>query len=209
MRIAIAALLVPMAVVGSALPAAEPRSPILLSEFVDAAAPYPQAHASTLVQLPDGTLAAAWFAGSGESRPDVRIWFARREAKGWTPPVPVADGIVPGGQRYPTWNPVLFQPPGQPLDGIAHQYPINLFNERGVLGVAAIVALWWSTWRRNRDASRSGLAGGAVLRHGATAALVAIVVHGLVDNSYFVLDLAYATWATVLIHREASARGSE
>lgn len=87
-----------------------------------------------------------------------------------------------------------------------HQFILDAWLRLGVLGVAAIVALWWSTWRRNRDASRSGLAGGAVLRHGATAALVAIVVHGLVDNSYFVLDLAYATWAIVLVHRGASAR---
>lgn len=54
------------------------RSPILLSEFIYTHAPYPQAHASTIVELPDGTLAAAWFGGSGESRPDVQIWFARR-----------------------------------------------------------------------------------------------------------------------------------
>ena len=56
-----------------------------------------------------------------------------------------------------------------------HQFILDAWLRLGVLGVAAIVALWWSTWRRNRDASRSGLAGGAVLRHGATAALVAIV----------------------------------
>jgi predicted neuraminidase len=92
-----------------------PESPVLLSEFIDANAPYPQAHASTIVQLPDGTVAAAWFGGSGEGNADVRIWFARREAGGWEKPEPVADGITPEGKRYPTWNPVLFQPPGGPL----------------------------------------------------------------------------------------------
>ena len=46
--------------------------------------PYPQAHASTIVDLPNGQLA-------------------------------VADGVSPDGTRYPTWNPVLFQPAGQPL----------------------------------------------------------------------------------------------
>ena len=140
-RIARAALLVPMAMVASALPAAEQRSPILLSEFVDAAAPYPQAHASTLVQLPDGTLAAAWFAGSGESRPDVRIWFARREGRNWTAPVPVADGIAPDGRRYPTWNPVLFQPPGQPL---------HLFYK-----VGPNPREWWGMVIRSDDGGRT------------------------------------------------------
>lgn len=90
-------------------------SPILASEFVDPAPPYPQAHASTLVELADGTLAAAWFGGSGESRPDVRIWFARRGKAGWDRPVAVADGRSADGKLYPTWNPVLFAPRGAPL----------------------------------------------------------------------------------------------
>ncbi|MGP7796472.1 sialidase family protein [Sphingomonas sp. CLY1604] len=88
---------------------------VVTSEFVDPAPPYPQAHASTLVEFGDGTLAAAWFGGSGESRPDVRIWFARRGKAGWDRPVPVADGRSPDGKVYPTWNPVLFAPPGAPL----------------------------------------------------------------------------------------------
>ncbi len=89
-------------------------TPIVASEFIDPAPPYPQAHASTLVELPDRSLAAAWFGGSGESRPDVTIRFARRTARGWATPVVVADGRD-GDRRYPTWNPVLFQPKGQPL----------------------------------------------------------------------------------------------
>ncbi len=90
--------------------AAAPRSAVLLSEFIDPAPPYPQAHASTIVALPGGTLAAAWFGGSGEGRPDVAIWFARRTATRWETPVAVARDA-----RYPTWNPVLFQPPGGAL----------------------------------------------------------------------------------------------
>src|SRR5689334_2553505 len=70
-------------------------SPVLSSEFIDAHPPYPQAHASTIVELADGTLAAAWFGGSGESRPDVRIWFSRRGVRGWETPVAVADGVMP------------------------------------------------------------------------------------------------------------------
>ncbi|KTT72185.1 sialidase family protein, partial [Sphingomonas endophytica] len=86
------------------------RSPIVASRFIDPAPPYPQAHASTLVELPDATLAAAWFGGSGEGRPDVAIWFARATRTGWERPVAVARDA-----RYPTWNPVLFQPPGGAL----------------------------------------------------------------------------------------------
>lgn len=107
---ALALAFAPAALTGAPVP----DDPMLLSEVIDPAPPYPQAHASTLAQLPDGTLTAAWFGGSGEGRPDVAIWFTRRGARGWDRPVKVADGRT-AGMLYPTWNPVLFQPPGGPL----------------------------------------------------------------------------------------------
>lgn len=84
-------------------------------EFVYASAPYPQSHASTVVQTRTGAIAAAWFGGTHESNPDVEIWFAKRSATGWDTPVSVANGIQPDGSRMPTWNPVLFQDPAGPL----------------------------------------------------------------------------------------------
>ena len=91
------------------------RSAIVRSEFIDPAPPYPQCHASTLVELADSALAAAWFGGLEEGSADVSIWFARAGARGWETPVAVADGRLPGPERFPAWNPVLFQPPGEPL----------------------------------------------------------------------------------------------
>lgn len=89
-----------------ALPAA-----VRMMEFIYEDAPYPQSHASTVVQTRSGTIAAAWFGGTHERHPDVEIWFARRGATGWETPVAVADGVQPDGSRLPTWNPVLFQDP--------------------------------------------------------------------------------------------------
>ncbi len=120
--------------------AAPLRSPIISSEFIYTDAPYPQAHASTIVELPDRTLAAAWFGGSGESQPDVRIWFARRGATRWETPVAVADGVSADGQRFPTWNPVLFQP----ADGALH-----LFYKVGPNPRA-----WWGMVIRSTDGGR-------------------------------------------------------
>ena len=56
----------------------------------------PAAHASNLVALPDHpsySLAAFWFAGSKEARPDVRITMSlwQRQQQTWTPPVWVID----------------------------------------------------------------------------------------------------------------------
>ena len=90
-------------------------SAIVRSVFIDPTPPYPQCHASTIVELADGALVAAWFGGTEEGAVDVSIWFARLGPRGWGRPVAVADGRRPGAERFASWNPVLFQPPGEPL----------------------------------------------------------------------------------------------
>jgi len=65
---------------------------------------YPSCHAATLVELSDGHLLAAWFAGTHEGHPDVAIWLAHFDGKGWSEPVKVADE-----PDVPLWNPVLFR----------------------------------------------------------------------------------------------------
>ena len=101
---------------GMALHARAPGAPIAIvsSEFVYESAPYPSAHASTIVETGDA-LVAAWFGGTRERHPDVGIWVARRSADGWSTPVEVANGVQADGTRHPTWNPVLFEPEGGPL----------------------------------------------------------------------------------------------
>lgn len=91
-------------------------TPAMISAgFIYDSAPYPQCHASTIVQTASGGLAAAWFGGTRERNPDVEIWFARHDGAAWETPASVATGIQPDGSRLPTWNPVLFQGPGAPL----------------------------------------------------------------------------------------------
>lgn len=96
----------------------ETRDPVVVSEFIYESAPYPSCHASTIVEV-DGSLIASWFGGTHERHPDVGIWVARKsvsgeEGKGWSTPVEVANGEFEG-DRYPTWNPVLFQPSSGPV----------------------------------------------------------------------------------------------
>ncbi|MGQ2990376.1 MAG: sialidase family protein [Brevundimonas sp.] len=88
---------------------------VAASGFIFETAPYPQCHASTLVETASGRLAAAWFGGTHERNPDVEIWFALNDGEHWGVPVSVATGVQADGSRLPTWNPVLFQPPGAPL----------------------------------------------------------------------------------------------
>ena len=83
-------------------------------EFIYLSAPFPECHASTLVETPTG-LVASWFGGTHEKHPDVGIWVSRLERGVWTTPVEVADGVESPTVRYPTWNPVLHQVPNGPL----------------------------------------------------------------------------------------------
>ncbi len=63
----------------------------------------PSSHASTLIELKDGDILAAWFTGTHEGSADVTIHGARFTGGAWTAPVELAhaDGV-------PCWNPVLF-----------------------------------------------------------------------------------------------------
>ncbi|TKK64153.1 sialidase [Ilyomonas limi] len=71
--------------------------------------PFKSCHASTIVQLSNGTLMAAWFGGEEEGSPDVSIWTAVKKDSGWTTPIKTADGIQPDGKQFACWNPVLFK----------------------------------------------------------------------------------------------------
>lgn len=66
--------------------------------------PTPQAHASTVLKLRNGDLLAAWFGGTEEGNPDVRIWLSRRRNGTWETPFVLLDDL-----SWTHWNPVLFE----------------------------------------------------------------------------------------------------
>ena len=72
-------------------------------EFIFENAPFPSAHASTLVELKNGGFLAAWFGGTAEGKPDVAIWMALRQRSSWTAPFEIVRE-----PNVPAWNPVLF-----------------------------------------------------------------------------------------------------
>ncbi len=88
---------------------AQAQTEVLADEFIYDDAPFPSCHASTIVELRNGDLLAAWFGGSYEGATDVGIWTARKfhGATRWTNPREVA---TPQG-RGACYNPVLFQMP--------------------------------------------------------------------------------------------------
>jgi predicted neuraminidase len=76
--------------------------------------PTPECHASTIVEVEDGII-AAWFGGTGEKHSDVGIWVSMNLDGNWSKPVEVVDGYQNDDLRYPCWNPVLFQAKDGPL----------------------------------------------------------------------------------------------
>lgn len=90
------------------------KSGLLLDEFVVENPPFPESHAATIVETPNG-LVAAWFGGTKERNPDVCIWVSRQENGKWLAPQNVANGMVNDTLRYACWNPVLYQIPNGDL----------------------------------------------------------------------------------------------
>lgn len=106
-------------------------------------------------------------------------------------------------------------------DGLSASYPhnllLNFWSETGLLGAAAfawiLVAAFIASWQGWR---RSGL-DWRPIQLGVFLALVAVVVHGLVDVPYFKNDLSFEFWILVAIswsgvrnlgHDERAARPS-
>lgn len=58
------------------------------------------AQAASLTQLPDGRLAAAWFAGKDEGAEDGAIWFSILGKEGWAKPRPIANRESTAGGTF-------------------------------------------------------------------------------------------------------------
>jgi predicted neuraminidase len=118
----------------------EPHPAILQAGFVFEEAPFPECHASTLAATPAG-MVIAWFGGTHEKHEDVEIWVSHQKQSGWSAPVSVAHGVQADGNRFPCWNPVLYQLPGGPL---------YLFYK-----VGPNPREWWGEWKKSDDGGHS------------------------------------------------------
>jgi predicted neuraminidase len=79
------------------------------SENIFEKAPFQQCHASTIIELKDGSLMVAWFGGSYEGSKDVSIWSSVKKGATWSAPEEIVNGRVSDSLQYPCWNPVLFR----------------------------------------------------------------------------------------------------
>lgn len=113
---------------------------ILFSGFIYESAPFPSCHASTLIETPEGIL-AAWFGGTYERHPDVNIYTSLRKNGSWSTPQEAANGIENKDFRNPTWNPVLHRK----VDG-----ELVLFYKEG-----PNPREWWGLYKTSDDGGKS------------------------------------------------------
>lgn len=82
--------------------------------FIDDPLPTPECHASTIAQMTDGRMLAAWFAGTCEGHPDVGVWQSEYINHAWTNTRQVVDQKITDGAKGSIFNPVLYQYPDGP-----------------------------------------------------------------------------------------------
>ncbi|AYQ32689.1 exo-alpha-sialidase [Runella sp. SP2] len=93
----------------SSLLAQTPAVKLIKEGFIYETAPFPECHASSIVELGKDHLMATWFGGTYERHPDVCIWTSESKNGKWSAPKKMADGVMDASTRHPTWNPVLFK----------------------------------------------------------------------------------------------------
>jgi hypothetical protein len=139
---------------------------------------------------------------AGSTPVRLLLW---REAAGYIWQRPLGIGLDQFGYYHdPSSGRSLIDPA---LIGTSEQYaahPHNLALDIWLrLGPLGLLAFGWLLVRCFRASPREGSPAGRALTLGATAALVAALAHGLVDNFYFVPDLAIAFWLLLALAQNA------
>jgi len=133
--------LTPLLLLCATAPHSHSQSPQISQEFIFTSAPFHSAHASTIVELSNGDLLAAWFGGTAEGAPDTAIWASRRtanQANHWSAPY-----VLVREPNIACWNPVLFHSADGKL-WLYYKFGPNARTWTGARLISTDEALTWS-----------------------------------------------------------------
>jgi O-antigen ligase len=80
-----------------------------------------------------------------------------------------------------------------------HNWVLHFWLELGLLGLVAFVWLVVRFWHAARRALHVAASDQRVFAAGALGSMADTLVHGWIDNSYFLVDLAFVFWLTVAL----------
>ncbi|HLZ30556.1 MAG TPA: O-antigen ligase family protein [Chloroflexota bacterium] len=81
-----------------------------------------------------------------------------------------------------------------------HNWVLHVWLELGVLGLISFGWLLWRFWRQARNALTAS--GTRWIVAGACGSMADLLVHGFIDNSYFLVDLAFLFWLALALAGE-------
>ena len=87
----------------------EPKADNITQNYIAEIPVTTASHASTLVELDNNTLLAAWFGGKHEGAKDVGIYVSSYKEQKWSAPKELIKPLIKDGDTLPCWNPVLFK----------------------------------------------------------------------------------------------------
>lgn len=108
-------------------------------------------------------------------------------------------GVGPDNFLYHYPQYILAEAKFEPFMSHPHNLLLDFWLRSGILGLAALVGVQYWFWSRVRRlaAHPNGWVKWAALA--LAASMVDFLVHGLIDNSYFLIDLAYMFWLTLAL----------
>jgi O-antigen ligase len=161
--------------------------------------------AVVVLAVPSERLAGRLDPRQGTSFVRVQLWQAGAELVGESPLLGIGlDNFL---YRYPTKIPP--NTPYEPNLSHPHNLILQFWLQLGLLGLTALIWLLWRfvqiAWGAATTAHRSVLA--RALAVGALGSMADFVAHGLVDNGYFLPDMAIVFWLALAV--AVTARNSD
>ncbi|NJP06840.1 MAG: O-antigen ligase family protein, partial [Chloroflexaceae bacterium] len=125
----------------------------------------------------------------------LKTWSASLTMIGDHPLVGI--GLDQFGQFYPDYMDPSLAQTNERFTSHPHNLLLDIWLRLGIMGIVAISWLLIRFYRRILHPTGDALP--SIINAGIAAAMTAALVHGLVDNVYFVPDLAFAFWLLLLL----------